>query len=312
MQNISEESKAVAEHLKLAQSQICTALEVYETQTGFSLEPWQREGGGGGVTRVLQGGNVFEKAGIGFSQVWGENLPPSILQTRPEAAGHGYIATGLSMIVHPQNPFVPTVHFNYRFFQAGPVWWFGGGADLTPSYVFPEDTRHFHQAHQNALAKYPACYPAWTQWCEDYFFIKHRNEPRGVGGIFFDYQDGSRPLYPGQLEDSLGFTRPWEQMWELVQACLDGFLLAYLPIVDKRKDASFTQNQREFQLWRRGRYVEFNLIYDRGTLFGLQTGGRIESILMSLPPLVRWDYDWQPAEGSAEAQSLALLKKTRP
>ncbi len=239
---------------------------------------------------MLSDGAVFEQAGVGFSHVFGDQLPPSATRNRPDLAGAGFQAVGVSVVIHPQNPYVPTTHANFRFFTAGdenPVWWFGGGFDLTPYYPFDEDVRHWHLAARDACAPYgDDLYARYKDWCDQYFYLKHRGETRGVGGLFFD--DVNEP----------GFDRSFE----FVQSVAECFLPAYRDIVNRRRNHPFGERQREFQLYRRGRYVEFNLIYDRGTLFGLQSGGRTESILMSLPPRVRWRYNWQPEEGSPEAR----------
>ncbi|HEY9823864.1 MAG TPA: oxygen-dependent coproporphyrinogen oxidase, partial [Stenomitos sp.] len=279
----------------------------------FRQDEWERPEGGGGRSRVIANGNVFEQGGVNFSEVWGEQLPPSIVQQRPEAAGHGFYATGTSMVLHPRNPYIPTVHLNYRYFEAGPVWWFGGGIDLTPYYPFVEDVMHFHQTLKDACDRHsPDYYPTFKLWCDEYFYLKHRQETRGVGGIFFDYQDGTAALYQGpdaqgpagQHSAQLGVPpqRSWEELFAFVQSCGEAFLPAYVPIVEKRRNQDYGDHERNFQLYRRGRYVEFNLVYDRGTIFGLQTNGRTESILMSLPPLVRWEYGYHPEAGTREAQ----------
>ena len=261
----------------------------------FQSDGWQKAPGeplqGHGVTQILEGGNVFERAGCGFSHVSGASLPPSATQHRPELAGAPFEAMGVSLVFHPRSPYVPTVHMNVRMISATPVGggepvaWFGGGMDLTPYYGFEEDAVHFHRTCRDALAPFGADkYPRFKAWCDDYFFLKHRNEQRGIGGVFFD--DFSE----------LGF----EGGSAMTRAVGDAFLHAYLPIVERRKGLDYGERERQFQLYRRGRYVEFNLVFDRGTLFGLQSGGRTESILMSLPPLVKWRYDWHPAPGSAE------------
>lgn len=281
---------AVKEYLMALQDRICTALEEVDGKQVFREDHWQREGGGGGRSRVLSEGAVFEKAGVGFSHVHGSSLPPSATAQRPELTGRSFQAMGVSLVIHPRNPYVPTSHANVRLFIAEkpgtePVWWFGGGYDLTPYYGFEEDCRHWHQiAHQACEPFGPDVYPHYKRWCDEYFFIKHRNEARGVGGLFFD-----------DLNE-WGFAR----CFDFLRAVGDSFLNAYLPIVERRRDMPYGDQKRHFQLYRRGRYVEFNLVHDRGTLFGLQTGGRTESILMSLPPLVRWDYDWAPQAGSPE------------
>lgn len=252
----------------------------------FREDGWEHLNGGGGRTRVLTDGNVFERVGVNFSEVYGSKLPPSILEQFPETEGHDFGATGISLVAHPRNPFVPTVHMNYRYFEAGPVWWFGGGADLTPYYPFEEDVVHFHRTLKTACDRHnPKFYQKFKKWCDEYFFIKHRNEPRGVGGIFFDYLQGD-----------------FDKIFAFVKDCGECFLPTYEPILLRRKDLEYSDRERKFQLYRRGRYVEFNLVYDRGTKFGLQTKGRIESILMSMPPLVRWEYDYEPEPGSPEAE----------
>jgi coproporphyrinogen III oxidase len=288
------DSAGVRRYLLELHDRIVAALEGVDGQR-FRRDSWAREEGGGGTSCLLEGGKVFERAGVSFSHVLGTKLPPSASAGRPELAGRGFEAMGVSLVLHPTNPYVPTVHMNVRFFCAtqpgnasedGAVWWFGGGMDLTPYYGFREDAQHFHRACQTALAPFGAQYhPRFKQWCDEYFFLKHRNEPRGIGGIFFD-----------DLSE-LGF----ELSFALTRSVGDHFLDAYLPIVARRLGHAYGEREREFQAYRRGRYVEFNLVYDRGTLFGLQSGGRTESILMSLPPKVTWRYDWRPAEGTPEA-----------
>jgi coproporphyrinogen III oxidase len=302
------------------QDSICAGLEGLDGEGRFEEQSWERPEGGGGRSRVMKEGRVFEQGGVNFSEVEGERLPPSILGQRPEAEGHRWFATGTSMVLHPRNPYVPTVHLNYRYFEAGPVWWFGGGADLTPYYPFLEDARHFHRTLKGACdGVHPAYYKVFKPWCDEYFFLKHRGETRGVGGIFYDYQDPAGALYKGQ--DPLGpaaavaaatgpVPRTWEQLFQLAGACGNAFLPSYLPIVQKRHDTPYGEQERQFQLYRRGRYVEFNLVFDRGTIFGLQTNGRTESILMSLPPLVRWEYAYAPEAGSREALLTEVF--TRP
>jgi coproporphyrinogen III oxidase len=245
--------------------------------------------------------------------VWGETLPPSILNQRPEAAGHRWFATGTSMVLHPRNPYIPTIHLNYRYFEAGPVWWFGGGIDLTPYYPFLEDVVHFHTTLKEACDRnHPEYYPTFKLWCDEYFYLKHRQETRGVGGIFFDYQDGLGALYQGpdpqgpasqhSAQVGVPVQRSWDELFTFVQACGNAFLPAYVPIAEKHQNDEYGDRERNFQLYRRGRYVEFNLVYDRGTIFGLQTNGRTESILMSLPPLVRWEYGYAPEPSTCEAR----------
>lgn len=286
------EPRAVKEYLLDLQERICAELESEEDGARFVEDVWQRPEGGGGRSRVLAQGRVIEKGGVNFSHVYGDHMPPSATAHRPELAGRSFQAMGVSLVIHPHNPYVPTSHANVRFFIAekegeAPVWWFGGGFDLTPYYGFEEDVVAWHQVARDACAPFgDDLYAEFKQWCDDYFFIKHRHEPRGVGGLFFD--DFNR----------LGF----ERSFALMRSVGDAYIRAYRPIMAARKALAFGERERDFQLYRRGRYVEFNLVYDRGTLFGLQSGGRTESILMSLPPLVRWDYDWQPQPGSAEAR----------
>ncbi|PPS44032.1 oxygen-dependent coproporphyrinogen oxidase [Chroococcidiopsis sp. TS-821] len=295
------------------QDKICEELEQLDGVGKFRQDSWEREEGGGGRSRVMRDGAIFEQGGVNFSEVWGTHLPPSILAQRPEAAGHQWFATGTSLVLHPRNPYVPTVHLNYRYFEAGPVWWFGGGADLTPYYPFAEDAAHFHTTLKQACdAHHKEYYPTFKRWCDEYFYLKHRQETRGVGGIFFDYQDGQGQLYRGPSPDgaaavyshSLGDLpqRSWEDLFAFVRDCGDAFIPAYAPIVKRRKEMEYGDRERNFQLYRRGRYVEFNLVYDRGTIFGLQTNGRTESILMSLPPLVRWEYCYEPEPNTPEAE----------
>lgn len=267
------------------QDRVCAALEAADGKTRFQQDDWSRTEGGGGRTRVIRDGGIFEKGGVNFSKIWGPSLPPSATAARPEMAGLPFTALGVSCVLHPHNPYIPTVHFNYRYLEAGDIWWFGGGADLTPYYGFEEDARHFHQTLKAACDTHdPDFYSNFKAWCDHYFFIKHRNEARGVGGIFFDDLTGDH-----------------EQLTAFWQEAANAFLPSYLPILERRRDMSFGERERQFQLYRRGRYVEFNLVYDRGTLFGLQSGGRTESILMSLPSLVSWEYNWQPEPGSPEA-----------
>lgn len=294
------------------QDEICQGLAELDGIGSFSEDSWERKEGGGGRSRVMREGAVFEQGGVNFSEVWGDHLPPSILAQRPEAAGHRFYATGTSMVLHPRNPYIPTVHLNYRYFEAGPVWWFGGGADLTPYYPFAEDAAHFHKTLKQACdAHHPEYYPTFKLWCDEYFYLKHRQETRGVGGLFFDYQDGLGELYRGTNTNGPAAAhsakvgsvkRTWEELFAFAQECGKAFLPAYVPIVQRRRGMEYGDRERNFQLYRRGRYVEFNLVYDRGTIFGLQTNGRTESILMSLPPLVRWEYGYQPEPNTPEAE----------
>ena len=302
------------------QDSICSGLAEFDGEGDFAEESWVRPEGGGGRSRVMKGGRVFEQGGVNFSEVEGSELPPSILSQRPEAKGHRWFATGTSMVLHPHNPYIPTVHLNYRYFEAGPVWWFGGGADLTPYYPFLSDAQHFHRSLKDACDSVnPAYYQVFKPWCDEYFFLRHRGETRGVGGIFYDYQDPLGVLYKGQDPEGpaaagsnrLGaIEQNWEQLFALASACGNAFLPSYLPIAEQRQPTAYGERERDFQLYRRGRYVEFNLVFDRGTIFGLQTNGRTESILMSLPPLVRWEYGYQSEPGSREALLTDLF--TRP
>ena len=276
-------SQEVYEYLSGLQERIVSALEVVDRK-GFVRDSWQRPEGGGGTSCIVEEGQVLERGGVNLSRVQGRQLPPSASAARPQLAGRAFEAMGVSLVLHPRNPYCPTVHMNVRFFSAGEVWWFGGGMDLTPYYGFEDDARHFHSVCKQAAG---AHYPRFKRWCDEYFFLKHRNEPRGVGGIFFD-----------DFSETDAF--------DLVKSVGDGFLNAYLPILERRKSHPYGERERKFQAYRRGRYVEFNLVYDRGTLFGLQSGGRTESILMSLPPRVEWRYDWKPEPGSAEEE---LYKK---
>lgn len=292
---------AVKQYLLALQDDICEQLAAEDGSATFTEENWDREQGGGGRTRVLADGAVIEKGGVNFSHVFGDQLPASATANRPELAGRSFQAMGVSLVIHPKNPYVPTSHANVRFFVAEkegeePVWWFGGGFDLTPYYGFEEDVRFWHQTAKDACDPFgEGVYEKYKNWCDDYFHLKHRNEPRGVGGLFFD-----------DLNEQ-GF----EESFKFMQAVGDNYVRAYRPIMAKRKDTPYGERERKFQCYRRGRYVEFNLVFDRGTIFGLQTGGRTESILMSLPPIVHWDYNWQPEEGSPEAKLYTdfLVKK---
>jgi coproporphyrinogen III oxidase len=297
----SIDTPAVKSYLLSLQDRICAAIEAEDGSGRFQEESWERPEGGGGRSRVLSEGAVFEQAGVGFSHVHGQGLPPSATAQRPELAGRSFEALGVSLVFHPRNPYVPTTHMNVRFFLAEkpghePVWWFGGGFDLTPYYGFEEDAVHWHTIAKEACEPFgPEVYPRFKRWCDEYFFLRHRNEPRGIGGIFFD-----------DLNE-WGF----ERCFELLRSVGDHFLPAYLAILDRRRDTPYGERERDFQLYRRGRYVEFNLVWDRGTLFGLQSGGRTESILMSLPPLVRWRYNWRPEPGTPEARLYEEFLKSR-
>ncbi|GBG13192.1 coproporphyrinogen III oxidase [Novimethylophilus kurashikiensis] len=281
---------SVKEYLLDLQERIVDGLQHVDGKN-FLHDSWQRPEGGGGISCVMEEGNVLERGGVNFSHVSGDRLPPSASANRPELAGRGFEAAGVSLVLHPRNPYAPTVHMNVRCFMAkkageAPVWWFGGGMDLTPYYGYEEDAQHFHRTCRDALTPFgQELHPRFKSWCDDYFYLKHRKEPRGVGGIFFDDFN------------ELGF----EQSFAMTKSVGDHFLKAYLPILQRRINEPYGERERDFQAYRRGRYVEFNLVYDRGTLFGLQSGGRTESILMSMPPIVKWRYDWQPEAHSPEA-----------
>jgi coproporphyrinogen III oxidase len=285
------DANSVKEYLLGLQASIVAAMEDVDG-CRFITDSWERPEGGGGISRVIEEGNVFERGGVNFSHVMGKNLPPSAAASRAELAGRQWEAMGVSLVLHPRNPYAPTVHMNVRFFTTyaegkDPVWWFGGGMDLTPYYGFEEDAKHFHQTCKDALTHFGAdLHPRFKKWCDEYFYLKHRKEARGVGGIFFDdFNEQS-----------------FEQSFAMTKSVGDGFVKAYRPILERRKDLAYGETERDFQAYRRGRYVEFNLVFDRGTLFGLQSGGRTESILMSMPPIVKWRYDWKPEAGSAEAK----------
>jgi len=287
----SPDVKLAADYLQDLQDRICQALSSADGGSDFAQDQWQRPAGGGGRTRVLRNGSLFEQAGVNYSHVYGDTLPKAASAARPELAGRSFQALGVSLVIHPENPYIPTSHANVRLFVAEkqdtePVWWFGGGFDLTPYYPFHDDVIHWHQVARNLCQPFgEEVYPRFKDWCDRYFYLPHRDETRGVGGLFFD-----------DLND-WSFAR----CFEFIRAVGDSYLEAYLPIVDRHRAHPWGDRERDFQCYRRGRYVEFNLVYDRGTLFGLQSGGRTESILMSLPPEVRWRYNWQPEPGSAEA-----------
>ena len=279
------------------QTRIVGELETFDGQS-FRSDSWQRPEGGGGLSRLIEQGNFFERGGVNFSHVTGKSLPVSATAVRPQLAGRAWEAMGVSLVLHPENPYCPTAHMNVRCFVATKegeedVWWFGGGMDLTPYYAVEDDVRHFHATCKAALAPFgDGVHAKYKQWCDEYFFLKHRNEPRGVGGVFFDDLN----------EGGKGGEDPFERCFSLTQAVGDAFTRAYVPILTKRRDTPYGERERDFQAYRRGRYVEFNLVWDRGTLFGLQSGGRTESILMSLPPIVKWRYDWKPEAGTPEAE----------
>ena len=290
---LSEDSiQKVKNYLLDLQQSICSALEEEDGESKFVIEEWKRDAGGGGRSAVIEEGAVIEKGGVNFSHVYGDGLPPSASAHRPELAGRSFQAMRVSLVIHPKNPFIPTSHMNVRLFVAEkpgeePVWWFGGGFDLTPYYGFEEDCIHWHQTAKAACDPFRMdLYPRFKTWCDEYFYLKHRDEARGIGGVFFDDFN------------ALGF----EKSFEFIQSIGDSYIKAYRPIMAKRKSIAYDEKQKQFQLYRRGRYVEFNLVFDRGTLFGLQSGGRTESILMSLPPNVSWKYNWQPEPGSEEAR----------
>jgi len=283
----SETGLRIGRELRELQDTICTALTRIDGGE-FRSDPWQREEGGGGVSRVLEGGSVFEKGGVMFSQIDGRSIPAVVLEENPELDGQPYYATGVSLILHPHNPHVPTVHFNVRYFEVDPVHWFGGGMDLTPFYPVREDCIHFHRTIKACCDRFDlGYYPRFKPGCDDYFYLKHRREPRGIGGIFFNYLKTDR-----------------ERGFAFIMALGEAFLHAYAPIVERRRRTPFGERERAFQCYRRGRYVEFNLLHDQGTLFGLQSGGRVESILVSMPPQVSWNYDWRAEPGSPEERLL--------
>ncbi|MTI14193.1 oxygen-dependent coproporphyrinogen oxidase [Sansalvadorimonas verongulae] len=292
---------SVETYLKNLQDRICQALEQVDGGAGFRTDITEHAGGGGGRARVLEDGAVIEKGGVNFSSVSGASLPAAASARRPELAGRSFRAMGVSLVIHPKNPYIPTSHANVRLFVAekegeAPVWWFGGGYDLTPYYGFEEDCRHWHQACKNACEPFgDDVYPRFKKWCDEYFFLKHRSEPRGVGGLFFD------DLNEWSFEETFAFIR----------SVGDSYLEAYLPLIEKRKNTPWGEREKSFQKYRRGRYVEFNLVYDRGTIFGLQSGGRTESILMSMPPEVDWRYDWHPELNTPEAELYENFLKPR-
>ncbi len=292
---------AVEDYLKGLQDHLSSHIDSWDSKQQCREDKWRNNKGGGGRSRILVDGGLFEQAGVNFSHVYGDSLPTAATAQRPELAGRSFQAMGVSLVIHPRNPYIPTTHMNVRFFMAEkdaaePVWWFGGGFDLTPYYGFEEDAVHWHRTAKQACEAFgKECYPRYKQWCDDYFYLPHRQEARGIGGLFFD------DVNQAGFARSFAFTR----------SIGDHFLPAYAPIIERRRHLPYEQAQRDFQLYRRGRYVEFNLVCDRGTLFGLQSGGRTESILMSLPPLVRWRYNWQPVPGSEEARLYEVFLKPR-
>ena len=291
----------VKHYLQELQASITSELQAVDANSAFVADSWERPAGGGGCSMLLRDGAVFEQAGVNYSEVHGDSLPASASAHRPELAGRHFRAMGVSLVVHPDNPYIPTSHANVRFFVAeksghDPVWWFGGGFDLTPYYGFQADCEHWHRIAKQTCDPFGADrYDEYKQWCDDYFFLRHRNEPRGIGGLFFD--DLNQPDF--------------EQAFAFMRSVGDHYLPAYTPIVNAHRDDAFGEREKQFQWYRRGRYVEFNLVYDRGTLFGLQSGGRTESILMSLPPVVNWRYNYQPEAGSAEAELTDYYLKAR-
>ena len=292
--------EAVKAYLLNLQDTICQTIELADGKGQFTEDSWVREEGGGGRSRLMKNGAVVEQGGVNFSHVFGSQMPASATANRPELAGRNFQAMGVSLVIHPHNPYIPTSHANVRFFIAekegeSPIWWFGGGFDLTPFYPFKEDVQHWHDTAKKLCAPFGEdVYPKYKEWCDDYFYLKHRNETRGVGGLFFDDLN------------AWGF----DQSFAFMQAVGNGYIDAYVPIIERRKNTAYGERERDFQLYRRGRYVEFNLVFDRGTLFGLQTGGRTESILMSMPPLARWEYCYSPSPGSAESKLTDWLKPT--
>jgi len=294
MTNFEQQRVDATAYFRSLQDRICAGLVQADGQAQFREDTWTRPGGGGGRSRVMVDGGVFEKAGVNFSEVFGQ-MSPEFAKSLP-GEGLDFSATGVSLVLHPRNPKIPTVHANFRFLVKGDRAWFGGGADLTPYYPYREDVIHFHKTWKAVCTRHPAPvdYAKFKKWCDEYFYLAHRQEPRGVGGIFFDYLEGDV-----------------DAVFRFVRDCGDAFLDAYVPIVQRRKNESYTEAERQFQEFRRGRYVEFNLIYDRGTVFGLKTGGRTESILMSLPPVVRWLYDYRPAPGTREAELYDVYLKPR-
>jgi len=300
--------KRIETYLRDLQARICAMLEQQDGQAKFQEDPWQHQSGGGGLTRALSAGAIIEKAGVNFSHVQGIQLPQAATQKRPELQGRNssFQALGISLVIHPLNPYVPTTHANIRFIMVEdennvPHWWFGGGFDLTPYYGFQEDCQHWHRQAKAACDPFGSeVYPCFKQWCDDYFYLKHRQEPRGIGGIFYD-----------DLNNLQGQQWNFETCFAFMQSVGEHFIQAYQPILSRRQIQAYTQAERDFQVYRRGRYVEFNLLYDRGTLFGLQSGGRTESILMSLPPEVSWRYNWQPQPGSKEAELYEYYLKPR-
>lgn len=292
----SPQRDAVVELMQTAQAKLCTLFEDLDSSTTFGRESWTRTGGGGGTARVMTDGAVFERAGVNIAAVEGTQLPPGVAQERPAAQNQPFFVTGLSLVLHPRNPYVPAFHANFRYFEAGDDWWFGGGMDLTPAYGFADDAAHFHRTLKILCDRHPlADYEKFKANCDQYFYVRHRGEMRGIGGIFFDY------LHPDE-------PHTWHETFDFVAEGIETIQAAYMPIVQRRVRMTYGERERNWQLYRRGRYVEFNLVYDRGTVFGLQTRGNIEAILMSLPPLVRWEFNYQPEPDSPEAALAAFLQ----
>lgn len=306
-------SQKVREFLNYYHDMLTCELEKLDSRKNFTEDAWQKPGLGFGRTRVLEDGDFFERAGVSFSDITGKNIPKSLLGQYPELAGSGFSGAGVSMVLHPRNPYCPTVHLNFRYFEAGPVWWFGGGCDLTPYYAYHADCVHWHSVFKRAMDKHDInAYPAFKYWCDEYFFNHHRGETRGVGGVFYDYQNGApgpilkadmaRKSEQAATQNWQQSAKSWQDMFAFQYDVAMAFTKGYLPIISRHKDKSWGQRERDFQLYRRARYVEFNLLHDRGTLFGLQSKGRVESILMSMPPLARWQYCYEPEPSTHEAE----------
>ena len=309
-----DSKKQVRSFLQAYQNQLLSRLQQLDAKASFNEDRWQRSHLGHGRTCVIKDGDFFEQGGVNFSEIQGDKLPSTLCGRHPDLAEQSFWGCGVSLVLHPLNPYCPTVHLNYRYFEAGPLWWFAGGADLTPYYPFIEDCTLWHKEHKAAMDKHhPDYYPAFKYWCDEYFYNHHRYETRGIGGTFFDYQDGieghiiksdfSRKSEQSQLNQPQAYLpqRSWDEMFSFQKDNAGAFLKAYMPIAKKRKHMSWSEGERDFQLYRRGRYVEFNLLHDRGTLFGIESKGRVESILISLPPLVRWQYNFEPEPGSRES-----------
>lgn len=321
-ETLNQRQQSVCDFLRHYQNTLTQELENVDGGAHFIEDAWQRDNLGYGMTRVIKNGDLFEQGGVNFSAIRGDTPPKSLLGRMPELAGVPFWGAGVSLVLHPKNPYCPTAHLNYRYFEAGNVWWFGGGCDLTPYYAFREDCRHWHSTIKQTMDQHdPHFYPAFKYWCDEYFYNHHRGETRGIGGSFYDHLNGDagvliKPDYARQSEQGSHAAlslqqaeKSWEALFSFQQANAHAFLPAYLPIIQRRRQMPYTDQQRQFQLYRRGRYVEFNLLHDRGTLFGIKSNGRIESILMSLPPLVRWEYGYEPAVGSPEAELTEVFLK---